>query len=128
MKKFTVAVATLAFSALVSLSAGAASCPYKMGTSTYIDNVTKAVAKQKTCQSAAALAYACAMGSSGDLQPVGEAITKCEAIAKPHLTARDNANIKSANAKCDKENNQQGTMYMSMKAFCHLDTIKKYAK
>jgi hypothetical protein len=104
-------------------------CPATIGSADYLDKVTKAVAAQKTCATAVALADACAMGSSGDGAIVTPAMKTCEAAAKKNLSdPKNSAALKAAYAKCDKQNHHEGSMYVGMNAFCHLEALAAHAK
>jgi len=112
---------------LLAGSASAADCKFQIGKGDYIGNVTKSINASKTCKAAKATADACAMGSSGDIQIAGAAYTKCEKEVK--LTAAQKTALDKAKAACTKKySRQQGTMYLSMNAFCHLEALTKYAK
>jgi len=95
-----------------------------------IDNNPEAfiplIAAQKSCYEAATLANACAWGSSMDVTTAGTAYDVCAtelATYKPSKKTR--FQLYTMRQQCvDKYSNIQGTMYMSMDAFCQLEAIQ----
>jgi hypothetical protein len=94
-----------------------------------LDKTVAAVKAAKTCKTSAALAEACAFGSSADVGIAGAAYEKCEHEVGQHLTPAQKKALEAARHKCTKEYaHQEGTMYLSMNAFCNLSAITRYAK
>ena len=108
--------------ALVATPA-AADCPVKHAPKgNYLDEIVKAM-KGTSCAEAEQLAAQCAMGSSGDTQIAGTATAICQ---KDFASNKDDKALFSKLSKrcAAKYAKSEGTMYMSMAAFCELDVAK----
>lgn len=86
----------------------------------------KLISEQTSCHDAAELATACAWGSSLDVSTAGIAIDICgKQLKKNQPQPNDLALMKQMEKRCDREyQDMQGTMYMSMNAYCHLEAIR----
>lgn len=126
MKKFALALAcTLSFSA----SAVAADvCPVDFQTSKdYMTDVAQIVVKKETCAEAAATAEACAMGSSMDSVIAGTASVVCKTPFEGRLKGQAfNAYLTLIQHCVSTYEDQQGSMYVSMQAFCELSVNKLF--
>ncbi|MBX3157141.1 MAG: hypothetical protein KF773_14290 [Deltaproteobacteria bacterium] len=116
---------TLLIISLLAMSSAAAadSCPVKNTGSTFLTDLVKEIGKAKTCDGAASLAEKCALGASGDAVIAGAAVDVCKkdfAKSKDDTALHDKL-AKRCGAKYEK---MQGTMYVSMAAFCALDVAK----
>jgi hypothetical protein len=119
------AIAVLGF----SVSAMADDCPVKIGSPSYMSDVIKAVNAANGCYSASQVAQSCAMGSSGDGSIAGAARVKCEADFVKKAPKADLATYQALLQKCtNKYKNMQGTMYISMNAFCHLQVAALFSE
>lgn len=101
----------------------AADCPVKFGQPDYVIKVEARIAKAKSCDAAYEIASACALGSSVDTTIAGAAVPVCEKGAV--LNSIDRAAYAVLKQHCDdKYADQQGTMFISFTAFCHLDAAR----
>ncbi len=75
------------------------------------------------CFQAKEIANQCAFGSSRDLKTAGAATAVCLKEAGK-LSSADQSLLAVMENRCNQTyENQQGTMYQSMNAFCHLDAV-----
>ncbi len=82
------------------------------------------ISAKKTCAEASKLAETCAWGSSIDVQIAGAAGDVCLKEGGK-LSKADTALLDRMSARCVKAySNQQGTIYRSINAFCHLSAIE----
>lgn len=93
---------------------------------TNAEEIIQGVAAQPTCWEAARLSRACGWGTSIDLQFTAPAFEKCEAAfeaSKPKDT--DRALLTAMGDRCtERYSQEQGTMYRSMNAYCHLAALE----
>jgi hypothetical protein len=83
--------------------------------------VAMITAKDVSCYDAKRIAETCAFGSSMDNLIAGSARNVCLTEAGK-LSKADIALLATLDKRCNEAYaNQQGTMYQSMNAFCHLD-------
>ena len=75
------------------------------------------------CFQAKEIANQCAFGSSRDLETAGAATEVCLKEAGKLSSADQNLLAVMENRCNQTYANQQGTMYQSMNAFCHLDAV-----
>ena len=91
------------------------------------EKIISTIAAAKSCYEASTVAESCAWGSSMDVQFVGAALKTCEKdftkISKSNR-AMYNALVSDCGKKYAK---QQGTMYVSMTAFCSLSVAKTFS-
>lgn len=108
--------------ALVASSA-AADCPVKPSAkATLIEAIVQAM-HGKSCAEADELATECAMGSSGDTQIAGAASSICQHDFAANKD--DKALFGKLSKRCAaKYAKSQGTLYLSMAAFCELGVAK----
>jgi hypothetical protein len=110
-------------------SAFALDCPAQFGNSDYLSKVSAAIKGSDNCESGSAIAEACALGASGDLETVPVAEQKCRLDFWKKLSKTDMQGYKNLQSKCDsKYKNQQGTMYLSANAFCYLQVARLYSE
>ncbi|MGZ3807860.1 MAG: hypothetical protein ACXVCE_07225, partial [Bacteriovorax sp.] len=84
------------------------------------------ITQSASCYEASEVASACALGASGDVYTVGAAVARCEKDM-PKMSEKDAATYSYLNEKCnDKYASMEGTLYMSMNAFCHLSVTKLF--
>ena len=83
------------------------------------------IEQSKSCYEAKQLAEACAWGSSLDVQTVGVAYGVCDKELKAQKPARSLLALESKmESICNKKyENEQGTMYRSMNAYCNLSAL-----
>ncbi len=84
------------------------------------------IEKADSCYSAKSLAEACAYGSSLDIQTAGAAYGVCEAELTKTNPAKNLTDLLTGmNSLCNKKyENEDGTMYRSMNAFCRLSAVE----
>lgn len=115
-----------AFGILACGLAGAAAareCPVAPSAN-YLDHVFASIANAASCREAAAVAEACALGASGDVAIAGAAQQRCER-ALGTLNASQQRTYAAQLQRCEhKYAGQQGTMYLSMTAFCKLQVTQ----
>lgn len=115
-----VAVAALLGAVLLPLAAraDADACPLPHGPD-FLDRAQKEIRARKTCYQAATYANLCALGSSGDSVIASAAIDVCKQsfAKKPSDSQLFDQLRQRCTAKFGKE---QGTLYVSMNAFCAL--------
>lgn len=93
-------------------------CPLPHGPD-FLDRAQKEIRAKKSCQQAVTYANACALGSSGDSALAGAAIDVC----KQSFTKKpaDRQLFEQLRQRCTaKFSKEQGTLYVSMNAFCAL--------
>lgn len=113
----------------VGFAASADDCPAQIGDQNYLTKVTTAIHAKKTCEDGATVAEACSLGASGDIAIAGSAQTQCEGDFLKKLSKGDLQTYRDLLAKCDaKYRGQEGTMYLSMNAFCHLQVARLYSE
>ena len=113
----------------VGLAASADDCPAQIGDQNYLTKVTTAIRAKKACEDGATVAEACALGASGDISIAGSAQTQCEGDFLKKLSKTDAQTYHDLMAKCDtKYSGHDGTMYLSMNAFCHLQVSRLYSE
>lgn len=83
--------------------------------SSQLDAVVKAVEAAPTCAAAYRIMEACAFGSSADVQTGAAVVQKCEGVIPSGRRAAFQRESKACAAKYAK---MDGTMYLSMAAFC----------
>lgn len=117
----------VAFLALFTMSVFAVDqCPVEFGTENYLEKVAEVITDADSCYTASDLADACALGASGDVYTVGAAITRCEK-EMPIMSKADAKIYKTLKSKCEKKYSKlEGSMYISMNAFCHLQVTKLF--
>ncbi len=94
-----------------------------------MDKVSAAIRATTSCQNAAELATACAMGASGDVTLASAAEHKCGLDFWNKLSAQEKKIYNHIQSKYnDKYKNKDGTMYISFNAFCRLDVAKLYSE
>lgn len=83
------------------------------------------IEKSASCYEAESLAEACAWGSSLDVMTAGTAYGVCEAELNAQKPKKDILNtLNKMKSLCTKKyEHQDGTMYRSMNAFCHLNAL-----
>ena len=100
-------------------------CPVELDEN-YLDKVAQIITDSASCWEASEVADACALGASGDVYTVGAAIARCERDM-PVMTPADSTMYQSLNDRCtEKYSKMEGTLYMSMNAFCHLDVTRLF--
>lgn len=88
------------------------------------EEVMTKIEEQTECYFAAKIARECAWGSSIDVQFVAAASEKCVGF-ESKLSRSDKKIYKKLLNKCAKKyENEEGTMYRSMSAFCTLSVIE----
>jgi hypothetical protein len=113
---------------LVATSSMAVTCPVEFGTDKYLDLVGQAIQSTKSCYEGAEIAKACALGASGDVFTAGVAEYQCREEFWSKLTQSDRATFLHLRDRCtEKYKDKQGTMYLSMEAFCRLSVSELYA-
>lgn len=123
MKKSILIIALLAIG---SVANALENCPVDFGTVNYLERVGQIITDSGSCYEASEVADACAIGASGDVYTVGTAIARCEKDM-PVMSKEDATMYKTLNDKCtDKYSKLEGTMYMSMNAFCHLQVTRLF--
>lgn len=123
MKKLVLLIALLALGSTVNAMD---KCPVDFGANDYLEQVTQMIANSGSCWEASEIADACALGASGDIYTVGAAVARCEKDM-PIMSKEDAMMYKTLNNKCtDKYSKLEGTMYMSMNAFCHLQVTRLF--
>lgn len=117
---------SLAFFA-ISLSAHALEkCPVDFGQDDYLEKVADLATNASSCYEASEIVDACALGASGDVYTVGAAIDRCQKDF-PVMTPEYQQNFSFLNNKCtEKYESMEGTLYLSMNAFCHLSVSKLF--
>lgn len=101
-------------------------CPVDFGNDDYLQKVSDVITNSASCYEASEVADACALGASGDVYTVGSAIARCEKDI-PAMSEKDAKTYSELNQKCqDKYSSMEGTLYMSMNAFCHLSVTKLF--
>jgi len=89
-----------------------------------LEAIVRAVETAPSCATAYKIAEACAFGSSADVQTAAIVIQKCEA----RMTAAQRAGYERASRACTaKYAGKDGTMYLSMAAFCSAGAAVKAA-
>jgi hypothetical protein len=89
-------------------------CPEK------VEDVAKMIISLSTCYDASRAANQCALGSSADVQIAGAAKLVCLKEAG-NLSNSDQALLTEMTKRCvEAYQGKQGTMFMSMAAFCEL--------
>jgi hypothetical protein len=84
------------------------------------EKLIASIAAQSSCYEAAKLARACAWGSSFDAHVAGAAVAVCAKDYKK-ISSKDKQVLDYMGQQCSKKyEKMQGTMYISMNAFCHL--------
>jgi hypothetical protein len=83
------------------------------------------IEKAESCYEAEALAEACAWGSSLDVSTAGLAYGVCESELNAQKPKKELVNtLNKMKSLCTKKySNQDGTLYRSMNAFCHLRAL-----
>jgi len=111
----------------LSLSAHALDqCPVEFGSEDYLDKVAQLATNSSSCYEASEVVSACALGASGDVIMVAAALNRCERDM-PVMSEKDQQTISYLKTKCnDKYDSMDGSMYRSMKAFCHLSVTTLY--
>lgn len=103
--------------------AAARECPVTPSEN-YLDRVTVSITNAASCREAAAVAEACALGASGDVVIAGAAQQRCERELGT-LNASQQRTYAAQLQRCEhKYAAQQGTMYLSMTAFCKLQVTQ----
>ncbi len=115
----------LSFS-LFSLSAFAVeNCPVDFGDD-YLEKVATLATNSDSCYQARDIVNVCALGASGDVYTVGAAIRRCQRDI-PAMSKKDQETYVYLEKKCnDKYASMEGTMYLSMNAFCHLSVAELF--
>jgi hypothetical protein len=89
--------------------------------------VSKAIETAGDCYKAIEVTESCALGASGDVYTVGEAIKVCEKDFSAKLTKSNRAIYSSLNRQCGKKyEKEEGTMYRSAAAFCSLGVTRLF--
>lgn len=116
MRMCSFLLATVAVSASVSAAAADPACPAH--DASYVDHVAASMTG-KSCADAARIAETCALGVSSDVQIASAAAKVCRA---DFASRRDDVALFAQLAKrCEaKFAKQDGTMYVSMEAYCEL--------
>lgn len=123
----------LSFSVLVSglilsASAFAGECVDKNGKDIFNDPdaFQTEIASKEYCFQAVDLAESCAYGSSLDVSTAGIAYDICDGeLKKQNPSKEDLTLLSSMKDRCTKKyENEDGTMYRSMNAYCHLSAIE----
>lgn len=84
------------------------------------EQIVAAIQAKRSCYEAATLARTCAWGSAIDTQFAGAAETVCAKNYKK-ISRKDKQALEYMGEKCTaKYEKREGTMYISMNAFCHL--------
>lgn len=83
--------------------------------SSQLDAIVKAVEAAPTCSAAYRIMEACAFGSSADVQTGAAVVQKCEKVM---ATTRRTAFQRESKACAARYAKMEGTMYISMAAFC----------
>jgi hypothetical protein len=123
--KNTFIFATLILSSSLSF---AAKCPIQFGTNNYLDKVVVRISQTSSCEAAAKMAESCALGASGDLKIAPAAVQKCEADFVSKMDSEETKTYKNLRTRCQtKYENQQGTIYLSMMAFCQLNVSRLFS-
>lgn len=92
------------------------------------EQLVKNIQSQTSCYEATKLARACAWGSSFDVQVAGSAVEVCAKDYKK-ISRADQKILTYMNDKCAKKyEKMQGTMYISMAAFCQLQASEYWAE
>jgi hypothetical protein len=125
MKSTLLALGLLVF----SVDAWGEDCPVQFGVDNYLDRVASAIKSTTNCAQAVSVAEACALGASGDSFTVPFAERKCGLDFWKKLSPADKKIYGSLQAKCDhKYENMQGTLYISLNAFCRLRVAQLYSE
>lgn len=91
---------------------------------TTAENIATMISLASSCYEASSIANQCAYGSSADLQIVAAAKDICVKEAGP-LSKADQSLLTRMSKRCVQAyKGQQGTMYMSMMAFCELKAVE----
>jgi hypothetical protein len=91
------------------------------------DAIEKAIGEAQYCYKATEIAESCAYGSSIDGAFVGAATEVCEQSFSGKLSAKDKALYDSLLGRCGaKYENESGTLYRSMTAFCGLQVTEMF--
>ena len=87
---------------------------------------TSLIENAESCNEAVKMAEACAWGSSLDVFTAGTAYTVCDKeLQKEKPTEVVSALLNSMMNTCnDKYENEEGTMYRSFNAYCHLSAVE----
>lgn len=87
---------------------------------------TELIKNEKSCYNASTMAEACAWGSSLDVMTAGAAYEVCETELQQQNPNPELLILMSLMQKActQKYENQEGTMYRSINAYCHLSAIK----
>jgi hypothetical protein len=89
--------------------------------------IEKAITEAQYCYKATEIAESCAYGSSIDAAFVGAATEVCEHGFSGQMSAKDKSLYESLLGRCGaKYENEQGTMYRSMTAFCGLQVTEMF--
>ncbi len=112
----------------LSTSAFAAECVNEKGEDIYNqpDVFQTLIQKSESCFQAKGLAEACAYGSSVDVSTAGYANGVCaNELAKQRPSKKLQATLNAMNDLCNRKyENEDGTMYRSMNAFCRLSATE----
>jgi len=101
---------------------GDTSCPVDLDA----DKISAAIEGAGSCYTAAGIAESCAFGSSLDVQFVSSASTICER-GFGSMTAADKRAYETLLGECSaKYENESGTLYRSMAAFCTLEVTRLF--
>ena len=112
----------------LSLANATGSCVDRKGNNIFNlpEVFTSLITQSKNCEQAAQLAQACGWGANVDRATVSAAYEICEAeLAQTKGFADASDLLKKMQSKCNqKYENEQGSMYRSLQAYCYLSAIE----
>lgn len=101
-------------------------CPHAYGA---FDKITADMDKAPTCRAAMAIASACAMGGSSDVQLGAAVQERCERDFLPGLNKAQRRAYDADHKRCERKYRRaEGTMYRSAEAFCHAEVAEKFVR
>jgi len=115
-------LAVLAVVLSFAAPAAAEDCPAKSR-----EEVVTAM-KAATCNRAMQIASACAAGATGDVGLTDAVEERCEGDFLTRLKAPQKRAYQRAKDACDRKYSQEGTMYISLAAFCRAGVAQRYSQ
>jgi hypothetical protein len=125
--RFGLSVAVLA--AVLSLDAAPVRASICLGKSLSLEETVDAINAEAGCDRAMKRFEACAYGSSGDIHLGAAVEKKCERNFLDRLKEPQRRLYQSKMRLCDRKyQNEEGTMYRSLTAFCRAEVARRFSR
>ncbi len=112
-----------------SLKKESADCPYEVASEEYWNNIVAHIEQLKSCKEASKTAYSCSLGGLGDRDIFGAARQVCEKYFLEKADADLKLKYEKSLEKCLKKyENEQGSVFISVRSSCMLNRAVKMTK